>query len=316
MVNNDWDLLCVYGPPQHHLRNIFWVNLSDYAAQIPKPLCIVGDLNAISNLTEKQGGSQKSNPANCEFKNFIHSRSLIGMGFIGPAFMWSNGATMDEPIFERLDIAICTPDWLFMFQNNRVMHLPRLKSDHAPILINTYRVNNMKTKFSINFEYYWVDHPEFNNLVHNSWDSNNLSIVDKINDVGRELNKWSRKEIGNIFRVFEETKQQLLGVQMDSHTRDTKQEEKELCQRIDYLNLLHQRYYEQGSKVNWIPNVDKNTHVFHLYVIQRKRRNQIVTIKSSEGNWITETSEVINFLVNHFTNLFKRDPDEDILRKI
>lgn len=35
MLRDNWDLLCVYGPPQHHLRNNFWANLSSYDAQIP-----------------------------------------------------------------------------------------------------------------------------------------------------------------------------------------------------------------------------------------------------------------------------------------
>lgn len=54
IVGKDWDLLCVYGHPQHHLRNRFWFNLSQYASQIANPWCIVGDLNAISNLKEKK----------------------------------------------------------------------------------------------------------------------------------------------------------------------------------------------------------------------------------------------------------------------
>lgn len=171
-----------------------------------------------------------------------------------------------------------------MFQNNSVLHLPRLSSDHAPILTNTDRTNKGKRKFSSKFEYFWVEHPEFNEVVHNSWSSNSLSIVEKLDNMGSDLNKWSKKEFGNIFRAVEELKQELLRVQMESHIRDTRHEEKDLCQKIDYLNLLQQRYFEQRSKVHWIPNIDKNTRAFHLSVIQTRRKNQIEAVKSADGN--------------------------------
>ncbi|XP_026459087.1 uncharacterized protein LOC113359711 [Papaver somniferum] len=174
LTGSDWDLLCVYGPPQNHLRNKFWKGLSQYAAQLANPWCLVGDLNAITSTNEKHGGSQKLSNANIEFRNFIQDRGLIDLGYTGPAFTWSNGAIVEKPIFERLDRAVCTADWFFMFPDNGVLHLPRISSDHAPILHDTIR---------------------------------------KIMDVGKRLNEWSRKTFGNIFRAAEKCKEKLLKVQ-------------------------------------------------------------------------------------------------------
>lgn len=123
------------------------------------------------------------NNANYEFRNFIKHRGLIDMGFVGPAFTWSNGAVVNEPIFERLDRSMCTPDWFFMFQENGVLHLPRISSDHAPILVNTYRTDKRKRKHANKFEYYWIEHP---------WLANPNETTRKILEVGEELNKWSK----------------------------------------------------------------------------------------------------------------------------
>lgn len=32
IIEKDWESLCVYGPPQHHLRNKFWYDFSHYTA--------------------------------------------------------------------------------------------------------------------------------------------------------------------------------------------------------------------------------------------------------------------------------------------
>lgn len=73
---------------------------------------MVGDLNAISSMSEKHSGNQKWSSVNQGFKDFIQDISLIDMGYIGPAFTWSNCAMMNEPIYERLDRALCTTSWL------------------------------------------------------------------------------------------------------------------------------------------------------------------------------------------------------------
>lgn len=73
---------------------------------------------------------------------------------------------------------------------------------------------------------------------------------------------------------------------------------------------MQQRYYEQRSKVKWIPNVDKNTKYFHMSVLQRKKKNQIAALKLPNDSWVTDANDIVQYLVEHFTRLFKRDPDE------
>ncbi|XP_026416986.1 uncharacterized protein LOC113312448 [Papaver somniferum] len=206
-------------------------------------------------------------------KKFIQDRALIDLGYTGPAFNWSNGAIVEKPIFERLDRAVCNTDLFFIFPDNGLLHIPKISSDHYPILHD---------------------------------------IVRKIMDVGKKLNEWCRKIFGNIFRTVEDRKEKLLKVQMEAHLRDTRMEEKVLYEEIEQLNVMQQRYYEHRSKVKWIPNMDKNTRVFHLSFMQRKKKNQIDALKLPNGTWVTEANDIIHYLVNHFNGLFKKDPDEDM----
>lgn len=197
-----------------------------------------------------------------------------------------------------------------MFKENGVLHLPGIISDHAPILINTHRTNKRKIKPSNEIEYYWMEHPEFQDIVANIWSSQDGDTMSKLEGVGKALHKWSIRSFSNIFQAVEDVKTELLNLQKEAHLRDTRTEEKILCDKIDSLNQLQYKYYDQRSKVQWIPNVDKNTHIFHLVATQRKRKNQITALQCTDGNWITQADEVVAHLVNHFYSLFKRDPQE------
>lgn len=53
----------------------------------------------------------------------------------------------------------------------------------------------------------------------------------------------------------------------------------------------------------------KHSH-FHLAATQRKRKNQITAIQRTDGSWITKAEEVVVHLVDHFSSLFKEDPQE------
>ncbi|XP_026451638.1 uncharacterized protein LOC113351954 [Papaver somniferum] len=95
-LEQEWDLFGVYGPPNHQKRNTFWQNFPQYTSQVQNPWFMVGDLNTISSISDKHGGWQSLNPVNQGFKDFIQDKSLIDMGYIGPAFTWSNCATMND----------------------------------------------------------------------------------------------------------------------------------------------------------------------------------------------------------------------------
>lgn len=59
-----------------------------------------------------------------------------------------------------------------------------------------------------------MDHPEFKDVVINAWNVQQVDTISKLDSVGKALNKWSRKSFGNIFQEMENTKNDLLNVQM------------------------------------------------------------------------------------------------------
>ncbi|KAH1081557.1 hypothetical protein J1N35_021318 [Gossypium stocksii] len=90
---------------------------------------VIGDFNAIISHSEKSVDVSKGK--RCPFfGDFVDSSELHDLGFSGPPFTWHRGT-----LFERLDRALENEAWIRNFPNCMVYHLPKIKSDHSPLLM-------------------------------------------------------------------------------------------------------------------------------------------------------------------------------------
>lgn len=112
----------------------------------------------------------------------------------------------------RLDRALCTVDWKARFPNAFVKHLPRVKSDHSPLLIHFKgEEEGMKLKH-FTFQAAWLTHPNFMNAVSNVWNpatnfEDNLATVEEV------LKGWNRDVFGNIHKKKRELWARIGGIQ-------------------------------------------------------------------------------------------------------
>ncbi|XP_026447571.1 uncharacterized protein LOC113348083 [Papaver somniferum] len=125
---SNWNIMCVYGPPYHPHKYAFWSRTSTLIAFIDVPWCMIGDLNVLMHSSEKHGGSPDTDISCNEFRNFLRDRDVIDLGFVGPAFTWSNNAVQSGLTFERIDRAICNSRWKPLFPDATVLHLPRIQN--------------------------------------------------------------------------------------------------------------------------------------------------------------------------------------------
>ncbi|KAK2650977.1 hypothetical protein Ddye_018466 [Dipteronia dyeriana] len=119
--------------------------------------------------------------SNSGFSNWIDMNELVDLGFIGSKFTWMTKRGIGEEICERLDKALCSMDWRIHFMEGFMRHLPRLMSDHCPILIQLHsnQIPNNTCK-PFRFEALWLKHKDFDELIHNSWQSQGMSVVEKM----------------------------------------------------------------------------------------------------------------------------------------
>lgn len=116
-------------------------------------------------------------------------------GFSGDPFTWARGNTR-----KRLDRALCNLDWRLRFEEIVINHLPKLKSDHSPLLMNfdiRRQMNRRRRPFR--FEAIWLTHPSFNNLILDNWRPNQASFPSQLRELQGTLKQWNQEVFGNIF---------------------------------------------------------------------------------------------------------------------
>ncbi|XP_024041873.1 uncharacterized protein LOC127898857 [Citrus sinensis] len=155
----------VYASPNPMLRRQLWCHMENLAPLIQEPWLIGGDFNSILYASEKQGGVARNSGVCNLFRKWFDGHQLFDLKFKGPRFTWSRGL-----LFKRLDRALCNSEWLLKYMNNSVIHLPKIASDHRPVLVRFERdmAGHQRTR-PFRFLAAWLTHEHFNNFVKRMW---------------------------------------------------------------------------------------------------------------------------------------------------
>lgn len=108
----------------------------DIAATHSLPWIVVGDFKEIITSHEKFSATPANQSRMASFNACINDSNLMNLGFHGTRFTWiskhNNGIVM-----ERFNRFLCNPVWKTCFEETTILHLPRVYSDHNPILPDT-----------------------------------------------------------------------------------------------------------------------------------------------------------------------------------
>lgn len=237
------------------------------------PWVLLGDFNDISSNNEKFGGLPAcQTKINC-FNKFLKDSNLIYLGFEGPRFTWPNGRDHHVLVRTRIDRVHANKHWLTLLPNSKVFHLPRVKSDHCPILLktNTHQHSNNKP---FRLELFWINHPSFFNIVSNFWNTNNYCLDTIINDLKNIIIKWSKLTFENIHYKKKTLLKRLLGIKKSLSTSINPQ----LLLLEKQLQHEEQLWFSK-SRINWLTLGDRNTYFFHINSVIRRRKNKILCLE-------------------------------------
>lgn len=101
---------------------------------------MIGDFNAILMAKENLSTRPPSSLLVKDFNDMILSTGLKGLGFSGNRFTLANNRQGQAYVAARLDRAISNSTRLDFFDDPIVNHLPRLSSDHSPILLSHRKI--------------------------------------------------------------------------------------------------------------------------------------------------------------------------------
>ncbi|XP_004305132.1 PREDICTED: uncharacterized protein LOC101314489 [Fragaria vesca subsp. vesca] len=155
----------------------------------------------------------------------------------------------------------------------------------------------------------WLDDPECRGIVEASWTDNSPTIgaaqwVTRSQRCGVELSKWSKKKFSNNHMAINRRIEELQVIQ-ESTTVEARNIESLLIGEIGAFWNKEEKYWTQRARVNWLKAGDSNTKFFHLTTIQRRQRNKILKLKSTNDVWLDREGTIRSEVENYFKNIFK-----------
>lgn len=123
----------------------------------------------MASLNEFQGGSYNYYHRKVHlFSDFIICINLFEARYTGSSFTWCNNQTGTARKWARLDRCLLNIRYISYFDSYLIKNLPRIFSDHAPLLLTlTHRISLKKKVFR--FDNFWLDYIGCHDAVREAW---------------------------------------------------------------------------------------------------------------------------------------------------
>jgi len=129
-----------------------------------------------------------------EFSDCINDLELVDPPLSGGSYTWRRGESQNSA--SRIDRFLYSPEWEDRFSQVKQTLLPRLGSDHNPILLSCGDWEFKKSYFK--FENWWLEVEGFRERVKEWWNSfpntgrPSYNLANKLKLLKKELTQWSK----------------------------------------------------------------------------------------------------------------------------
>lgn len=148
-----------------------WDLLRNLSRDSNLPWYVIGDVNNVTEASDKVGGSQYPSQLIEGFNEAIQSVGLIDINLIGHQYTWERGRDIDNWMEFRLDRALTNLAWLNLFPMAKLYNNEGTTSDHSPILLIPQVPPNIHTQYHFRFENAWMTEPLCEVIVREGWAS-------------------------------------------------------------------------------------------------------------------------------------------------
>ncbi|KAL0292598.1 UNVERIFIED_CONTAM: hypothetical protein Sradi_6983200 [Sesamum radiatum] len=135
--------------------------------RIPWIRGVIGDFNAVYDISEVCGRWADSSTAMAEFRDCIVATELVHLPFTGCSFTWHNCSAEPRSLWKRLDRVLVNEAWLFQWPQSKYICALPSTSDHSPLILAGYDANRITGSFR--FDNFLAKTSGFLNSVWSIW---------------------------------------------------------------------------------------------------------------------------------------------------
>lgn len=300
-------LSSVYASPKYVNRKHLWQELSNMAGNVNCPWLVIGDFNEITNQGEKFGGRPiKQNRA----RLYVHTMdtcNLLDMGYNGQKYTWSN-MRRNNPIFERLDRGWVNLEWMATYPNSSLWTLPRVTSDHCPLVVKLDHPIPRLGSRPFRFEPMWLMDRSFKDNIGTSWPKEGGEIGDMLYNLQNVLVDWNLNNFGNVYKRKRRALARLEGTQKALQNNPNSgffhDLESELRAELVQILMQEEELWATKNKLERIKEGERNTRYFHRSVMIKRNASRIMSLRNEVGLDIRDPIQVRDHIQNFFQTLY------------
>ncbi|GKV16524.1 hypothetical protein SLEP1_g27155 [Rubroshorea leprosula] len=280
---------------------------------------LMGDLNDILSMDEISPRTTSVFHRTQRFRCWLESCGLMNMESLGCKFTWCRLRNGRVVLRERLDRVLFNSGAQILLQGAKVFTLPRIHSDHHPILLDLdTAASQIPVNKPLRFEAAWLSRDEFRSVFHEAWSQHASQLPVAIHHTKEACNSWGKSVFGNIFKKKRLLRARITGIQNSPRYYSSSQLqalEQELLDEYQQILYEEELLWFQKSRVDWIASGDRNTSFYHLSTMVRRSKNKIGALKIG-GEWNMDPdalkSHVRNFSMELFISKDTAPSSEDL----
>ncbi|XP_073353800.1 uncharacterized protein [Aegilops tauschii subsp. strangulata] len=280
-----WRLTGMYGEFRWENKHMTWSRMRQLHQNLKLPWILLGDLNEIQYLHEKDGGNPRPIQYMQAFQQVIEDCEMHDLGFIGDKFTWHRGR-----IKERLDRGLVNDTWSVLFPHAALQNMEYNHSDHRPLVVDTeYYAQTVPVVNDVHarrFEARWLREKSFNDTVLEAWsrveaDPGLTSIYGKLNKMHAEFHDWDQRVMKKPKKRLRKAQRDLENVMAGPMNDEADAKKKELAELIEYLLELEEIEAMQYSRATWLTSGDRNPGFFQAFASAKRKRNFVKKLKDA-----------------------------------
>ncbi|OAY62569.1 LINE-1 retrotransposable element ORF2 protein [Ananas comosus] len=248
------------------------------------------------------------------FSDLIANLAVIDLPISNQNFTWSN--MQRAPTLAKLDRFLITTEWDQDFPHCTVSALPRITSDHTPLILNTGGTQSTRRR-RFRFERVWLSREDFSTSVPIWWNevtserSAILTLTAKLRHCRTRMKEWCRTKfhsISNAIRSFQEEIRSIdLLEEIDTLSPEVRDKRVNLKAQLQLILKEEEILWKSRAKQHWLKEGDGNTKFFHAVANGRKRSNEIHYIVDDNGDHFVNEAQKNSYFYHTFKRLFGSD---------